>query len=58
MGSTLGEMRGSRKKGVAIGFGIGSNCVVLFESESIAVAECTTRKGVSQSIKDNISFGT
>ena len=27
------------KKGVAIGFGIGSDCAVLFESESIALAE-------------------
>ena len=46
------------KKGVAIGFGIGSDCAVLFESESIAVAKRTTRKGVSQSTKHGVSSGT
>ncbi len=46
------------KKGVAIGFGIGSDCAVLFERESIAVSERTTRKGVSQSTKHDISCGT
>ena len=46
------------RKGVAIGFGIGSDCVVLFESESIAVVECTRRKGVSQSTKHGVSCGT
>ena len=55
---TSGEMRGPPKKGVAIGFGIGSDCVVLFESESIVVAKCTTRKGVSQSTKHDVSSGT
>jgi hypothetical protein len=35
------------KKGVSIGFGIGSDCAVLFESESIPVVERATRKGVS-----------
>ena len=46
------------KKGVVIGFGIGSDCVVLFESESIVVAERTRRKGVSQSTKHGVSCGT
>ena len=55
---TSGEMRGSPKKGVSIGFGIGSDCLVLFESESIALAKRTTRKGVSQSTKRGISSGT
>ena len=46
------------KKGVPIGFGIGSDCVVLFEREFIAVVEHTTRKGVSQSTKHDVSYGT
>ena len=46
------------EKAVAIGFGIGSDCAVLFESESIAIAGCTTRQGVSQSTKHNIYSGT
>ena len=46
------------KKGVAIGSGIGSNCAVLFESNSIVVSERTTRKDVSQSTKHDISSGT
>ena len=46
------------KKGVAIGFGIGSDCAMLFESESIALAERNTRKGVSQSTKHGVSSGT
>ena len=46
------------KKGVAIGFGIGSDCTMLFESEDIVVAERTTRKGVSQSTKHGVSCGT
>ena len=45
------------KKGVAIGFGIGSDCVVLFESESITIAKHTIRKGVSQSKKNVVSSG-
>ena len=43
---------------VAITFGIGSDCAVLFESESIALAERTTIKGVSQSTKYGVSSGT
>ena len=35
------------KKGASIGFGIGSDCGVLFESNSIPVVERATRKGVS-----------
>ena len=46
------------KKGVAIGFVMWSDCEVLFESESIAVDERTRRKGVSQSTKHNVSWGT
>ena len=46
------------KKGVVIGFGIGLDCVVLLESESIVVAERTRRKGVSQSTKHGVSCGT
>ena len=46
------------KKGVAIGFGIGSDCAMLFESESIDVVERTRRKGVSQSTKHGVSCGT
>ena len=46
------------KKGVAIGFGIGLDCAVLFESKSIAIAERTTRKSVSQSTKHDVSSGT
>ena len=45
------------KKGVAIGFGIGSD-YALFESDSIAIAECSIRKGVSQSTKHGVSSGT
>jgi hypothetical protein len=35
------------KKGVSIGFGIGSDCELLFESESIPSIENATRKGFS-----------
>ena len=46
------------QKGVAIGFGIGSYCVVLFERESIVVDERNRIKGVSQSTKNDISYRT
>ena len=36
-GVYLGRDESPPQKGVAIGFGIGSNCVVLFVSESIVV---------------------
>ena len=58
---TSGDMRARPPpppKGVAIGFGIGSDCAVLFESEFIVVAEHITRKGVSQSTKNDVSCGT
>jgi len=45
------------KKGVSISFGIGSDCVVLFERKSIHVAKHATRKGVSQSTKHGVSYG-
>ena len=34
------------QKGVSIGFGIGSDCRVLFENNSIPPTESTARKGV------------
>ena len=46
------------KKGVAIGFGIGSYYVVLFERNSITIVERTKRKSVSQSTKHDVSSGT
>ena len=46
------------QKGVAIGFGIGSDCAVFFESEYIVVAEHTRRKGVYQSTKRGVFCGT
>jgi hypothetical protein len=46
------------KKGVSIGFGIGSDCGVLFESNSIPIVERATRKGVSRSTKEGVSCGT
>jgi len=46
------------QKGVSIGFGIGSDCGVLFESNSISTTERTGRKGVPQSTKQGISCGT
>jgi len=45
------------KKGASIGFVFGSDCVVLFESKSICVVGCATRKGVSRSTKQGVSFG-
>ena len=46
------------KKGVSIGFGIGSDCGVLFESNSIPPTEHTARKGVPRSTKQGVSCGT
>lgn len=57
MGSTLGKMRGPQKKGISIIFGIGSDCGVLFERNSIPPIESATRKGVSQSTRQGVSFG-
>ena len=46
------------KKGASIGFGIGLDCGVLFERNSIPADEHATRKGVSQSTKEGVSCGT
>jgi len=45
------------KKGVSIGFGIGSDCAVLFESESIPATKHATRKGISRITKLGVSSG-
>ena len=44
------------KKGVAIGFGFGSDCAVSFETDSIDVDERNTRKGVSEITKHKSFF--
>lgn len=45
-------------KGVSISFGIGSDCGVLFESNSMPPSECAIRKGFSQSKRQGVSCGT
>lgn len=46
------------QKGVSIGFGIGSDCGVSFERNSIPPTKHTTRKGVSRSTKQGVYYGT
>ena len=45
------------QKGVSIGFGIGSDCGVLFENNSIPPTERTARKGVPRSTKQGVTCG-
>ena len=46
------------QKGVSIGFGIGSDCGVLFESNWILPTERIGRKGVPRSTRQGVSCGT
>jgi len=43
------------QKGVSIGFGIGSDCGVLYESNSIPPTKHTARKGVPRSTTQGVS---